>query len=37
MPPFATDRRSKAPGDDQSIPDIDIDIHDSKSARPGSF
>jgi hypothetical protein len=38
MPTFLTDRRSKAPGD-QSRPgiDIDIDIHDSKSARPGGF
>jgi hypothetical protein len=38
MPPFLTDRRSKAPGD-QSKRDVDIDIHvhDSKSERPGGI
>jgi hypothetical protein len=36
MPPFLTDRRSKAPGD-QSKRDVDIDVHDSKSERPGGI
>jgi hypothetical protein len=36
MPPFLTDRRSKAPGD-QSKRDVDIDIDDSKSERPGGI